>query len=207
MESVHKLEIVASFFVIITLSIFLFSPYIKITGHVSGVNVTFYTQTLDILVDSSKSYSLVADNPLNLKSFMISGEVLGEGRVEILLDDGQGTQYLVYDNVIKKITPRSFITGRALDETQDVNENADVIIEKSGLWFVVNQKSKSGRYEFRQLEENEEIKSGKFLLASKETKNLPKGVFSDNYELVFRLEQGTSIKIDEVKYTLYEENS
>ena len=186
------------------------------TGYVSGLNLTIYSQNLDLYVDGSQSYTLTtADGTLHLRSFMIDGEVIGDGRVEILLDNGKGEQYLVYENIEKKpdysgpqmLTGISGgITGHAIAGEETNNETVE---EKTGVWLVVQPKN-TVDYEFLPLSEDEEIISGEFYSVCKETCNMPENLFNSNtYELIFRLEKGTAVNLKEINYILQntEENN
>jgi hypothetical protein len=103
LKNIYKLEIFAAIVGIFAVGMLLLPTPVTFTGYVSGLNLTIYSQNLDVLVDGSQSYTLATEgNNLNLESFMIDGEVVGKGRVEILLDNGKGQQYLVYENILKK---------------------------------------------------------------------------------------------------------
>lgn len=210
MKGIYKLEMWVAAIGLALLGIYLYAPYVNITGHVSGVNLTVYTQTLDLLIDSSKSYNFIAEKSLNLRSFLLSGQILGAGRVEILLDDGNGNQYLVYENIVKKPSNQNLITGQVIDSSGGEgisNENNANLVENNGLWFVINQKSKILKYEFKPLQDDEMLTSGFFYFSGEETQVLPEGYFSQNYELIFRMDEGTTVKLDQVTYTLYENQS
>jgi hypothetical protein len=206
MKTLYKIEMFAAIVGVFVVAMFLLPTPPTLTGYVSGLNITIYSQDLDIMVDGSKSYTLTtADGNLHLKSFMIDGEVLGNGSVEILLDNGKGKQYLVYDNVeeIPDYSAPHFmrgmtagITGMAIDEE---------IIEKRGIYLVVQEKNPIN-YEFNPLKENEETVPGGFYSVCKETCNMPKYLFNHHtYELIFRLEAGTTVRLNEIKYILQED--
>jgi hypothetical protein len=178
----------------------------SITGYVSGLNTTIYFQDINLTVDSSNSYTLVAEKNLHLSSFMISGEVIGSGRVEILLDNGNGQQYLVYENVVEKTRSKGFfpltgigagITGKAAYSQTEINEQPSV--------FIAVQNKHPIKYEFLPLDYNHEAVEGVFVLECAETCDIPKDIFNSNtYGLFFRVEQGTELKITSIKYSLYE---
>lgn len=199
-------------------------PPPSLTGYVTGLNTTFYMQQLDLTIDSSNSYTLTTTNgTLHLSSFMLSGEVFGNGRVEILLDNGKGQQYLIYENVLrqKEFKTRNLITGisagitgkavsGAAENEYTPNESgtdaseAKENTEKVGTFLAITPK-KLLHYEFTPLNEGDEILTGEFYSECAETCEIPRFMFdSDSYELIFRLGAGTSLKIDELKYTLYE---
>lgn len=199
MKNIYKAELMAVIIGILMLVLSLYRAPI-FTGYVLGVNNTIYSEDMNLIIDSSQKYTLASPNEtLNLKSFMISGEVMGNGRVEVLLDNGNGLQYLVYENIQQTQAASSntvfSITGMAVDNQME---------EKKGEWLVVQPK-KIIKYEFFPLKEGEEIVSGEFYAECKETCNIPKGLFnSDSYDIILRLEQGTTVKLTGIKYTLYE---
>lgn len=210
MKVIYKIEMFAAIVGIFLIGMFMLPTQPTFTGYVSGLNLTIYSQNLDMYVDGSQSYTLTtADGSLHLRSFMIDGEVIGDGRVEILLDNGQGKQYMIYENIQKKpdysgphmITGISGgITGMAVSGEE---ENA-TIEEKTGVWLVVQPKD-SIDYEFLPLNEDEEIVSGEFYSVCQETCNMPENLFnSHTYELVFRIEKGTAVKLKEINYILQE---
>lgn len=202
MKTLYKLELFAALIGIFIVGMVMLPTPPTMTGYVSGLNLTIYSQSLDLFVDGSQSYTLATESGnLHLRSFMIDGEVLGKGRVEILLDNGKGQQYLVYENIKKtpdygkpSITGISAgITGNAVDES---------ITESKGLWLAI-QKKQPVNYEFLPLKAGEEATEGAFYSVCAETCNMPRDIFNSySYELIFRLEKGTAVKLNEIKYIL-----
>lgn len=202
MNKAYQIEILAAVAGIIIVALFLLPKDVSLTGHISGVNITMYTQSLDITADGSQYYSLASidSKNLDLKSFLISGEVIGDGRAEILLDDGKH-QLLVYENKIKTRDASKYgITGAALtDETG----NAENIEE--GVWLAI-EPSKTIDYDFLPLGENEQLVRGAFGKRCIETCNIPEGFFNAaSYNLIFRLEKGTAVKLHSIDYTVHGE--
>lgn len=209
LKSIYKLEIFAAIIGIFVVGMFLLPSPLTFTGYVSGINMTIYAQSLDLMVDGSQSYTLtVPTGTLNLKSFMIDGEVIGKGRVEILLDNGKGVQYMVYENMRQKpgfsgpsITGNPSITGKAIASEQGSAENQS---ESAEVYLAIQPKQPIN-YEFTPLKESEEAVEGEFYSVCKETCNMPAGLFNSySYELIFRIEKGTAVKIKEIKYILQE---
>jgi hypothetical protein len=200
MNKAYQIEIVIAAVGILVVAMFLLPRDMPMTGHISGVNITMYTQSLDITADGSQYYTLASldDKNLPLKSFLLSGEVIGAGRVEILLDNGE-QQLLVYENKIKKQEASTYgITGAALTE-------GDEDITQEGVWLAIVP-SKAIDYEFLPLGEDEKLVSGAFGKRCIETCNMPEGLFNDaSYNLIFRLEKGTVVKLYSIDYTLQEE--
>jgi len=200
MNKAYRIEILAAVMGIVAVALFLLPRGVPMTGHLSGVNITVYSQSLDITADGSQYYTLVSTDGknLNLDSFLLSGEVIGEGRAEILLDDGEH-QLLVYENRVEKQTaPKYGITGLAVtDEASGGKEE--------GVWLVIAP-SKTIDYEFLPLGENEYLVHGAFSKRCIETCKIPKDFFNAaSYNLIFRLEKGTAVKLDSIDYILHEE--
>jgi len=200
-QNIYKIEVFAAIVGIFVIGMFLLPTPSTFTGYVSGLNLTIYSQNLDVTVDGSQSYTLATEgNNLHLESFMLDGEVIGKGRVQIFLDNGKGQQYLVYENIVKKpdfsgpsITGMPGITGMATGEDMP---------EQNGVWLVMQPKQPIN-YEFMPLAEDEEVVEGEFFSECKETCNLKPGMFdSSTYELIFRIEKGTSVKLNAIKYIL-----
>jgi len=210
MKNIYKLEIFAAIIGIFVIGMFMLPTPPTFTGYVSGLNLTIYSQSLDLEIDGSQSYTLTtADGTLHLRSFMLDGEIIGDGRVEILLDNGKGQQSLIYDNKQKKMeygpSPITGITAHPITGNVIGGESEDAEL-KQGVYLVMQPKN-TINYEFLPVKEDEEIISGEFYSVCAETCNMPKDLFnSDTYELIFRLEKGTAVKLKEIKYILQEEN-
>ncbi len=169
-----------------------------ITGHFSA---DFQSQILDIDIEQSQSYLLATNTPeeIYISSFRISGEIQGEGSVEIFIED-QGQQFLIYKNVREKERGMSTITGMAVapptEEMQEPVESTGtlLILEKLGAINWDGGLSLSGKEEFVTGSFNNKCKDTCFIemsLSSEET-----------YKLVFMVEPGTKVKLDKIIYTL-----
>lgn len=203
-KTIYKFEIFAALVGIAIIAMAMLQSPLTFTGYVSGLNLTIYSQDLNVLVDGSQSYTLATgDGTLHLKSFMIDGEVIGTGRAEILLDNGKGQQFLVYDNKQKKLDHSGpSITGISAGITGKSISDIGGVSDQKGIYLVMRPKQ-AINYEFLPLAENEEVISGEFYSVCAETCNMPKYTFnSHTYELVFRLEKGTAVKLKEIKYIL-----
>jgi len=202
MNTIYKLEIFAAIVGIFAVAMFLLPTPLTFTGYVSGLNMTIYSQDLDLYVDGSQSYTLTSEGNLNLRSFMLDGEVIGDGRVEIFLDNGKGQQFLIYENVEKNpgFNGPHLLTGVPI--TGKSITGIDGVEEKKGLWLVIQKKSPI-KYEFSPLKEGEYIVPGEFYASCAETCNMPQNLFNSNaYQLIFRLESGTAVKLNAIKYIL-----
>lgn len=212
MKLIYKIELVIACIGLIILGVFFLPFYPTLTGYVSGTNVTVFVQDLDLYIDGTQSYNLIsAEENLPLSRLALYGEVIGNGRVEILLDNGKGEQYLVYENIIEEVQGgKSLITGKAISGitgSASTDENVvgqNIIEERKGAWLVIKPK-KIMKYEFSELNEDQNIVEGIFYKNCIETCSIEKGKFdSYNYELVFRIEKGTAVKLNQLRYTLYE---
>ena len=187
---IHKIELV----IVITMLAFLSLTFIrpKITGHVEAVNITIYKQDMDLVIDRDSRYvfSSPDNTPLSLTQIKLSGEVIGDGRVEVTINDGE-KQLLIYSNIAEK-KGRGFITGMAVDDNAESNEEkAFLIIEES--------EEPVGEYQFIPLGKNQEVISGAFSYACIETCKIPAGYFnSSSYQLFFKIEDNITLKLDEL---------
>jgi len=215
MRSIYKIELMLAIVGIIAAGAMFFyeNPNATITGYVSALNITIYVQNLDLYADGTQIYSLASTTSnLNLKYLSLDGEVVGDGRVEIFIDNGAGSQYLIYENVVKTINysqRRSPITGMIVDEdTSAITGNAvgeNPLNKVEGTWLIIQPKKTSIPYEFRELESNEQKVNGTFHTRCMETCNIPSGTFnSDKYELLFRVEKGTHVQVKQLEYVLHE---
>ena len=219
MKNIYKLEMFGAIIGIFVIGMFILPSSPTFTGYVSGLNLTIYSQSLDVMIDGSQSYTLTTgDGNLHLRSFMIDGEVIGDGRAEILLDNGKGQQYMVYDNKQKKLEYggpsitgiTAGITGNVVSTESSSAEsetNGESDSAGRGIYLVMQPKNKIN-YEFLPLKEDEEVISGEFYSVCAETCNMPAELFNfHTYGLIFRLEKGTDVKLKEIKYILQDEET
>jgi hypothetical protein len=202
MKKIYQIEMLVIAAGIVMVALFLMRTDNSMTGYISGANFTVFSQNLDMTVDGSQIYTLTTTSGENLhmKSFFLDGKLVGKGRAEILLDNGKGQQFLVYENKKKKSSAGSHgITG-AVTKDDLAAENV-----QEGVWLVV-QPSNIMNYEFLPLKEDEELVEGIFSSACVETCKIPEGLFdSSEYRLVFRLEQGTTMELYELDYSVHED--
>lgn len=204
MKKIYQIEMIILMTGIVVVALFLMNTNTNnsLTGYISGANFTVFSQSLDMTIDGSQIYTIttVDGENLRLSSFFLDGKVVGKGRAEILLDNGKGQQFLVYENKRKKAGAKSYgIIGAVTKE----DLTAENVLE--GVWLVV-QPSNIMKYEFLPLEEDEELVEGLFSSTCVETCKIPEGLFdSSEYRLVFRLEQGTIIELYELDYSVHED--
>jgi hypothetical protein len=216
MRQIYKLELLLVITGILIASLMLLNHSSNLTGYVSALNVTVYVQNIEIVIDGSQSYSLasMSSGNLNLKSLRIDGEVVGNGRVEVFLDNNAGNQYLVYENVREKpdYTRRNPITAMVVSTDSAVSSMSGEVVgdgstidKKVGTWLVIQPKKYNVAYEFEPLQDNEVLVTGDFYTNCMETCDISPGEFnSGSYNLIFRIENGTFVNLRKLEYTLHE---
>lgn len=178
-----------------------------ITGNVPA---DIQSQMIDITADESQRYKLSADSQelLYVSSFKLSGDIIGNGSVEIFLEDN-GKQFLVYRNIKKKSQGLTSVTGLAIGpaasfDAGDANKEAG---EEAGGRLVLEGKSRlewKGRPE---MSEDETTADGLFDAKCADTCFIEMPLSSDKtYNLQIYVEPGTTLKIKQIIYTLKEEN-
>ena len=200
-----NLVYVAIGFVIIAFSLTFFQNP-GITGHVS---VEAGYQPLNLLITESQAYTVTSDyeSAIKLTSMRFSGEVIGDGKAEVILDNGLGQRLLVYTNEVEKaednkITGMGKVTGLAvgdgdaqekgaIDKAAEIKEKALLNLMFAENLAPIKAETKSGA----------ELKSGKFANECKET-CLMEMELSKNltYGLEFRVSEGTQLKLDNMIY-------
>ena len=195
-NKLRKIEATFAVVLILVLGAFMLGRP-NITGYLS---LDFVMQDLDIMMMDSQSWILSSNNPepVTLTSFKVSGEVVGEGRVEVYLDNGQGQELLVFRNVRKKGASMSGITGLYIAGEQTGGEKTE---EKS--YLMLNPGRKIQDVGLTKLSEKEEIVNGVFSNECGDTCFI-KMELSDKtaYQLVFKIEPGTELKLDNILYTV-----
>lgn len=192
-KKIHQIEIIAAV-VLLLVSIASFFPKAGITGFVS---VETKKQRIDLTIANSQSYILTtnSEEPFYLTSLKVSGEVIGKGLVKAYITN-QDQKILIYSNTVKKeqgldtITGMNKITGNVVGTDSETEE---LIIE-----HLENIEAELG-----EIAEDERLFTGGFenqcidscfieMLLNKDTA----------YQLLFHVEEGTILKINEVIYTI-----
>jgi hypothetical protein len=220
MRHLYKTELMFAIIGLLVVGILFFQASFDapVTGFVSALNATLYIQNLDLYADGTQTYSLTSTTTnLPLEYLSIDGEIIGDGRVEIFIDNNNGSQYLIYQNLIEKINhskSRNIITGMAAETTEEAQKASEIVGKamtenhmqtSEGIWLVIQPKKVNIPYEFREIKSNEEKTNGTFYTQCIETCQIPPGVFnSDNYEMSLRIENGTYVKLTRLKYILYQ---
>ena len=164
----------------------------KITGFVS---TDLAVQALDIEIDKSQVYTLRSDSvdPIHLSTFRLSGSVIGDGMVQIFLDDGE-KELLIYSNVKKREGGMALITGMATGAGGAPADQVGLVLEPGNSIDDVPVK---------QLTETEELTSGSFENECAETCFVSIELSNTkSSQLIFKVEPGTILKINEIVYTL-----
>jgi hypothetical protein len=172
-----------------------FMPGENITGHVS---VEAGYQVLNLEIAESQAYTVTSDyeNPIKLTSMRLSGEVIGDGRVEVILDTGLGQRLLVYTNAVEKveenqITGMGRVTGMAIKEAEEIKEKALLNLVFAGSLEAIEAEDP----------ERGELKTGKFANECRETCLMEMELSRDiNYKLEFKVSNGTQLRLDNMIY-------
>ncbi len=171
-----------------------------ITGHFSA---DFKSQTLSMTIDKSQSYMLTAlsQEPIHVTSIRMSGEVVGDGNVEVFIDNNAGQRLLLYRNVKKIEQGLSTVTGMLVgsdEESIEASEQILLMLEPLGETAYKGAEIS--------LSAKEEYISGSFNNKCADTCFIEMSLSSDiGYKLIFNIEPGTMLKINKLIYTLKDE--
>lgn len=196
MKTKHKnLLYVAMGFVMVAF-VLTFFPDTGITGHVS---VEAGYQPLDLLIEESQSYIISSDyeDPLIITFMRMSGEVIGDGRAEVILDNGLGQRLMIYTNAKDRpegnlITGMgdNKITGMVVGDEEMKELSLLNLIEGRGLPYISQEQPAGGI-----------LVEGKFANECKETCLMEMELSKDsNYILELKVSEGTKLKLDTMIY-------
>lgn len=176
-------------------------------GIVGFVPVEIKSQPIDLYAAVPSRFVLFSEKEqaFELTSLRLSGEVIGQGRAEIVLDNGLGQELIIYSNVKQK--QGNMITGMAVTAEDGEPLPADAKIDTVAAdqaWLMITpgegtlQESPS-----RELGNDQQTISGKFQHTCLDTcymnMKMQKGLY---YTLKVRLDPGTEVRINELKYML-----
>lgn len=170
--------------VLIFILLVLFIPY---QPNIIGFSDTqMHKQSVNLAVESSKSFILESKEPVTITSLSVSGEVLGSGSASLYLVDKEGNKHKVFSNEQKGM---SLITGFYGEETNLANtrETKDPIlniIEGSAISVI---------------EAVANAVPGEFSGVCTDTCQLNADLTS--FELIAYVEPGTKLIIEELDYT------
>lgn len=148
-------------------------------------NVNVHKQTVNLAVDSSKSFTLQSRNPVTITSLSVSGEVLGSGSASVYLLDKQGNKHKVFSNEQKGM---NLITGFYGEETQLAN----TIKTQEPILYIKEENPISA------IETVKNAVPGEFFSACSDTCSFNQ---NDAFELIAYVEPGTILIINEIDYT------
>ena len=102
------------------------------------------SQPIDLFANEPASFILFSEKEeqFDLTSLRISGKVTGDGRAEILLDNGQGQELMIYSNVKKK--QGNLITGMSVsDDSQPLPKSANIQkVDPPQAWLKITKDEK-----------------------------------------------------------------
>ena len=178
-----------------------FFPRIGLTGHVS---TDLSTQHVDINIAKSQIFHITTSDAesFNIVSFKISGEIIGDGIAEVYLDNGQGQELLVFNNVKLKETGIGGLTGITakvigVEEQFEEVQPEKVLLIKPGEIIDNMLLTKPT--------EEEEVFNGNFESECDETCFIEMELNAQlGYNLIFKLEDGTSVHLTKIQYIVKE---
>lgn len=173
---------------------------------VGFVPVEIKSQPINLVAKEPTSFVVFSekDEQHLLTSLRLSGTVTGDGRAEILLDNGLGQELLIYTNVKQK--KGNLITGMSVsDEGEPLPEDAKIVeIAPQQAWFKITPSEKPlGERPTGEIGDDKQAGPGEFQHSCVDTCYMSmvmrKGLF---YTLKVRVDAGTEVSINELKYTL-----
>jgi hypothetical protein len=179
-KSIKIIEILAA-----TTAVLLLTFFIANNPSITGYATTeILTQKLDFETSESKLVGIesLSYKPIKLTSLMISGEIIGDGLVELYLINNKEKK-LIYSNLQKKKSGFSKITGQvtgAIRLYEKADLRGELIVPETYI-----------------------TKAEKFNNVCIETchlKNLDKNL----YEIEIWLQPGTKVRLTELKYSIIE---
>ncbi|MBW2976653.1 hypothetical protein KY347_04365 [Candidatus Woesearchaeota archaeon] len=203
MELGHKIQLS---FGILLISALIVSLFYKpaITGYVpTDIN----RQKLKLELNESQNFILASNNitPFTVTSFRISGEIIGEGQVKIYIDTGKGQTLLVYENIGKKGEYKKglvSITSMAAADKKSEGGN-----KENGLLVITPLKPLLTKEVFDEVGNFSVLVNGVFTDQCIETCFINMEISKEiSYRLVFLIEKGTILKVNEIVYQTLDES-
>lgn len=190
-----KIEIFGALMVALVIGISLTSTnLINITGFTP---VEIFTQDLDLQVPNSQVYKLEGSGgSFSVTSFRLSGEVIGTGGVEVLLDDGNN-HVVVFKNVVNLKQGSSPLTGFSAAEDTEANSPGNFL-----------KLAPAGAYEEEWqfgISANQGKVEGPFSNSCEESCFVSIDMSAGNeYTLIFRVEEDTKLHVESITYNIEE---
>ncbi len=183
-----------------------------ITGFISYES---YRQTVDLDLSEGTIYILSSSTPetLNITSFAISGEIIGDGQIEVYLQSAN-ERILVFSNTkdkdfgIQSITGQGegglgVITGLVVGETVGTGETEG--IEEANLLVLKRQPDKID-LQHPTIGEDNSVFSGAFTNVADDSQFIFMQLSQEDViRMVINIEPGTRVRIGEILYTIQEE--
>ncbi len=182
-------------------------------GIVGFVPLAISSQPIDLLTLEPRSFVLFSEKTESflLTSFRLSGQVNGEGRAEITLDNGLGQELLIYSNV--KDRQGNLITGMATakdgpSSTEGVPAETDDTVSSPGTedraWFkIMPQDDLATERPSIETGDDKQTVQGHFKDECSDTcyisMKMQEGLY---YILKVKVDPGTEVRITELTYTL-----
>ncbi|MBW2963945.1 hypothetical protein KY363_00660 [Candidatus Woesearchaeota archaeon] len=172
---------------------------------VGFVPVEIKSQPIDLSAETSSAFILFTEKEeqFSLTSLRLTGEVTGTGRAEIVLDNGLGQELLIYSNIRQKTG--NLITGFAVDaEGETLPEDAKITdVDTPSAWMLIT-KDKDTSVEGPKTDlDGKRTEEGPFQNTCVDTcymnMKMQKGLY---YRIKVRLDPGTTVNINEMKYML-----
>lgn len=194
-KKIHQIELIGAIILLLIAIVSLF-PNPGITGHVS---LETKKQKIDLTIANSQSYILTtsSEEPFYLTSLKLSGAIIGEGIVNVYITNNQGQKVLIYSNVVKKEQGLDTITGMDKITGLTVGDDSE---EKD---YLVIEHLENLKVQLGSISEDETIFSGSFENGCVDSCFIEMLLNKDTaYQLLFYVEEGTILKINEIVYTI-----
>ena len=185
------------------ISFSLFNP--TITGFVPA---TILTQNLSISINQSQDFLVTSESQsrFTVTSLKISGNISGNGKVKVFLDNGKGEEVLIYENVEKSRESKGLVsvTARVIEPNKKEQGQKESLDSKALILKPL--KNPLRKEEFTDTNDTNNIVNGPFFNQCIETcamsMKLSKGI---SYRLVALVEENTTLTIKEIIYQIEEE--
>jgi hypothetical protein len=170
---------------------------------VGFVPIEIKSQSIDITATKPTAYLLFTerDSQFSITSLRISGNVKGQGRAEVVLDNGIGQELVIYSNIKK--SQGNMITGMAVSEDENALP-ADTKIDKTTQpWLLIKEENDITETPKTEIGEAARTTEGLFQYICKDTCYMNMKMQKELvYTLKIRLDAGTEISITELSYML-----
>lgn len=194
-KRIHQLELIGAFILLLA-AVVSFFPNPGITGYVS---IETKSQAIDLVIANSQSYILTTnkEESFDLTSIKLSGEVIGKGIAEVYIFN-KDQKILVYSNIVEKEKGLDTITG--MDKITERVVGADS--ETEGDYLMIEH-LENIETELREMTKDEKIVGGTFKGQCVDSCFITMSLNKDiAYQLLFYVEEGTILKINEIIYTI-----